>query len=125
MVDRAAVRNAADPEQVKRAARADRRRAEDQLTLWRWQLSTYEGRSVCAMWLGVLGVYRSVFNTHGGLMMYHSGRQDAGHELMAQLLEADPERYDLMEKEARDRKRRADATTDAAHTPPATEGEAR
>lgn len=121
MPERAAVRNAADPEQVKRAARADRRRGEEQLALWRWQLASYEGRAVCALWLGVLGVYRSVFHQHGALMNYNAGRQDAGHELMAQLLEADPEGYDRMEKEARERTRRAEATTDAAHTPRANE----
>lgn len=123
MSDRAAVKNAADPEQVKRAKRADRRREEEARARWQWQLSSYEGRAVMAALIASLGVYRSVYNAHGGLMAYYVGRQDAGHEVMAQLLEADPENYDRMEQEARARQRQADAATDAAHTSTTAQGE--
>lgn len=119
MSERATVRNAADSGQVKRAEAAERRLAALERALAIKQLATYEGRAFCAGWIRSLGAYRSVYDAHGGRMTYNVGRQDVAHELMARLIEADPVAFDLMEKEARDRQRKDDATTDAAHTPPA------
>ena len=117
---RAFVRNTADPQQVKSAARRERRQEIYELSLWKWQLSTYEGRAVAALWIRSLGVNRSCFDPHGGVQSMNIGRQNAGLELMANLIKADPEGYDRMEAEARIRQRKDDAETDAAHTPQVT-----
>lgn len=118
MGDGTVVRNAADPEQVRYAARRDRKRLKDEQAAHQGQLSTYEGRAFVAMWLRSLGVYRSVMETSARIY-YLAGRQDVGHELQAKLLDAAPEEYDLMEQEARARWRREQAEIEAAHTAPA------
>jgi hypothetical protein len=78
------------------------------------------------MWelLSQAGVYGSVWHA-SALIHYNAGRQDFGHELMAQLLDADEGAYDLMTKEARERAKRTAAEQDAAHTPPAGEQQER
>jgi hypothetical protein len=122
MSDRALVRNAADPAQVRRAARkADDTEADKRARL-RAVLQTALGRA--AMWdlLERAGVFRSIYDTSARIH-YNAGRQDFGHELMAALLDADEHAYLAMEAEARSRARRDNQSIDAAHTAPATGGQ--
>jgi hypothetical protein len=126
-IPRAQVRNAADPRQVKRAERVERERLEKFLENLRRVMLTTEGRAVMWELLERAGIYRSVFDPHGSLQSYKAGRQDFGHELIAVIHQAgdqgDGEHlFELMEREARLRKRLEDRATDAAHTPSVTTG---
>ncbi len=122
MDDRAEVRNAADPEQVRRAGRKMQRREDRVRATVRSVLGSDAGRAFCWELLERAGVFRSVFDPEPTRMSHNAGRQDFGHELIALLTSADEAGYLLMEREARERKRRDDRETDAAHTPPADGG---
>jgi hypothetical protein len=118
MGDRPAhVRNAGDVSDVKRAERAARRARERELTVTRAVMATVEGREFLRNQLELLGVFRSIWRPSAEIH-YLAGRQDAGHELMALLAEADEAAYLQMETEARERRRRADVEMDAGHTAP-------
>lgn len=112
----AEVRNAADPEQVKRAARREKSRESRREDITRAVLATQAGRAMFWYLLTNAGVFRSVFDRDAGLMAFNAGRQDFGHELMADLIAADPAAYELMEREARALAKQDRATTEAAHT---------
>lgn len=122
---RAEVKNAADPHQVRTAGRRIGRRELRFLTALRTVMGTPEGRLVFGDrghgLLARAGVYRSIWEASAKIH-YNAGRQDFGHELMAELLRADEGLYQLMETEARLLALRDDAETDAGHTPAATEG---
>lgn len=111
---RAHVRNAADPQQVKRAARKQREADEDRIAAIRVVLQTVEGRRVFWDLLSAAGVFRSIWHPSAEIH-YNAGRQDFGHEMMADLLLADEDAWELMQREARARQRQEDRETDAAH----------
>lgn len=117
---RAEGRNAADPRQVKRAGRLERDRAEQLRAHVVAVLTTESGRAVFWELLERAGVYRSIW-TPNSEIHYKAGRQDFGHELMALIVDASEEGYELMEREARARRKRDERSTDAAHTAPAEE----
>jgi len=83
------VANAADPQQVTKAAqlsrRVDRQFAESLLAV----LQTSEGRLVVWDLLGRCGINESVMHPSGSMTYYNSGRQDVGHELQALVLGLD------------------------------------
>lgn len=91
-----------DPKLAAQLERLERRRER------RWQqqlgevLETPAGRAVLWALIGRAGVFRSAFNTHGGLQSYNLGRQDFGHELIAEILKLGNEPYLAMEREGRD-----------------------
>jgi hypothetical protein len=120
MSDRAQVRNAADPEQVRRAARRDRRRADDRADLVKAQLSTYEGRRFVWEELARHGLYESI-TVQSSMIYALSGRRDAGLELLAEV-QQHADLFLLMQSEAIKRAERDDRETDAAHTPSAQSG---
>lgn len=103
-MSRVLVKNASDPQQVRRAERAERRAAAEQRAALRAVLDTPEGRRVFWGLLSDAGVYRSIWSPNAQIH-YNAGRQDFGHELQARLLEADENLYDLMAREARARAR--------------------
>lgn len=118
MADRPAhTRNAGDIGDVRRADRAAKRARERELTVTRAVLATVDGREFLRNQLEVLGVFRSIWRANAEIH-YLAGRQDAGHELMALLTEADEAAYLQMETEARERRKRADIETEAGHTAP-------
>lgn len=119
--DRADVRNAADEKQVSRAARKDRRKDAQRLAMTLAVLGTPEGRAFCWELLEKARVFESIWHPSAAIH-YNAGRQDFGHELMADLIKADERLYLQMETEARGRARRENAETDAAHTPAADTG---
>jgi len=114
--DRALVRNAADPRQVRFAQRKEREAAELERAALQAVMKTPEGRLVMWSLLERAGIFRSVWHPSAAIH-YNSGRQDFGHELMAQLVDLDEDLYQLMEREARARTRARNRETDAAHTP--------
>lgn len=115
MSERAWVKNAADPSQVRRAAR----KTEDVEALRRGRLravlQTVDGRALVWDLLERAGVFRSIYD-QSARIHYNAGRQDFGHELLAAALDADEDAYLVMEQEARARQRRDDRDTAAAHT---------
>ncbi len=127
MAPRPEVQNAADAEQVRGAGRRAARRRQRYYEAFRAVMETPAGRMVFGdREYGLLaraGVFRSVFNTHGGIQGTLIGRQDFGHEMMADLVTASEELYLLMETEMRALASRDASERDAAHTPRAAEGD--
>jgi hypothetical protein len=113
----ARVRNAGDSAEVKRAERAEKLARERALAVTREVLATVDGREFLRNQLETLGVFRSIWCPNAEIH-YRAGKQDAGHELMALLIEADGAAYLQMEAEARARRARADVDIDAGHTAP-------
>jgi hypothetical protein len=113
------VRNAADPQQVRRARSREKDRGAFERSCFLAVLQEEYGRAAMRLLLERFGVYRSVWDQSAQRVAYNAGRQDAGHELQAVLLEASEPLYQLMESEALARARREQVATDAAHTPPA------
>lgn len=121
--DRVQVRNAGDRRQVRAAGRLERVREERWIDNLREVMATPQGRIVMWELLRRAGIYRSVFNTHGSVQSYNVGRQDFGHELMAELLRLGDEPYLLMESEARMLEARENRAIDAQHQRSATSTE--
>lgn len=113
-MDRAQVRNAADPNQVRRAARRQQRLEALEHAAVKAVMSTEAGRLVMWSLLERCGIYASVW-TPSAEIHYRAGKQDMGHEIQALILEVDEDLYDLMAREARARKRQDDRATDASH----------
>ena len=116
MVDRAEVRNAADPQQVKRAGRRERDKRRRTTDALKATLATPAGRITLWTLLERAGIFGSIYRQSSEIY-YLAGRQDFGHELLASILEADEDGYLLMEREAREWARRDNAAIDAAATP--------
>lgn len=111
----ALVRNAGDPDQVKRAERHDKDRAKRFGETLKATLQHADGRALLWALIGRAKVNASVFSRDAVVMAYNSGRQDFGHELMAEIIGADASLYLRMEQEARDRDTRDEQAIDAAH----------
>lgn len=99
--DRAAVKNAADREQVTRAERAEKRIEERFQASLQAVMATPEGRLVLWSYLGRFGVYRGVYAESPQRMAFEAGRQQCGHDLLADLVRASDELYQVMEREMR------------------------
>jgi hypothetical protein len=121
MDTRAQSQNAADPRQVRRARRLAKHREERFITALRAVLETPAGRLVFGEreqgLLARLGAFRSAFHQSGSVTYYQIGRQDAGHELIALLVEASEDLYLEMEREMRALAKRDEETTAAAQSP--------
>lgn len=118
---RALVRNAGDPEQVRRAARKvhDReRRFADGL---RASLKHPEVRFVFAEILERAGIFKSVFDHSGSVMYFNEGQRQFGLKLWTWLEDADEQQAELMEQERRARRRADNREVDAIHNARATE----
>jgi hypothetical protein len=112
----AAVRNAADPQQVKHAARLERRRLQRKGAALTAVMKTYAGREFMWEHIGDCGVYASPFDNNGSRTYFNIGRSDVGRELIAQLVTTCPDEYLLMEREARAREATEQGEIDASHT---------
>lgn len=110
------MRNAADPQQVKGAARRQREADELRRAAYAAVMSTEAGRLVMWDLLDAAGVYRSVWSPNSEIH-YKAGQQDFGHLIMATLLETNEGLYELMGREARARAKKADTTAAAEQTP--------
>jgi hypothetical protein len=111
-VSRDLVRNAADPQQVRHAARKQREQEERFQASLRRVLAAPEGRVVLWSLLERAGIFRSIWDPSAKIH-YNAGRQDFGHEILALCLEADEELYQLMERDARAFAKRTDRETAA------------
>lgn len=93
------VTNAADKSQIKSAARKQRWSREKELNDVRVILSTKHGRRLWWRYLGRCGVFASTF-TGNNTTFFKEGERNIGLMLLADLNEAMPEAYALMQKEA-------------------------
>jgi hypothetical protein len=114
------VRNAASPRQIRNADRVEADQERLFAAALQETLRSEAGRLVLWGLLSKAGVYQSVWSP-GQEIHYLAGRQDFGHELLALIVGADEELYELMEREARLRARRLANATDAAHAQAATD----
>lgn len=121
MSDRALVKNAADPEQVKRAARKTRDREARFLEVLRASLSHVEVRAVFADILERAGLYATTFDQSQSVMAFNEGRRNFGLELRAALEQADERLTEVMDQERRARLRAEARENDAAFTKSAAE----
>lgn len=107
--------NAADPRQLRHAERKQKQQRERELADIRFVMSSAEGRRFNWSRLAKLGVFGSIWHP-SALIHYNAGKQDAGHELMADLLEASEELYLTMEREMRTFARRELNEAEAVRT---------
>jgi len=119
---RAHVRNAADPQQVRRAARKEKQVEERFTNALREVMGTAAGRLVLWELLSRAGVYRSIWVMTAEIH-YRAGQQDFGHMIQAEILKAGEDGYELMAREARLRAQREANETDAAHVSRAEQGD--
>ena len=92
------VKNAADPEQVKKAKEKEETLDDRRLNDIREVLNTVRGRRFYWRYLGICGVYRtSLADQHQ--IFYNEGMRNIGLQLLADVNEAAPEAYLLMLKE--------------------------
>ena len=108
------VRNAADRDQVKRAARRDVRQQDARRALIEHQLSTAQGRAFVWGELERHHLFESI-TVQSSMIYALSGRRDAGLELLAEV-ERFPELYLLMQTEAIQRAARDAREVEAGHT---------
>lgn len=109
------VKNAGDPRQVKTAELFEKRRIERHRNAVAAVLGSLEGRIVFAQLIRRAGVYRSIWHPSSEIH-YNAGRQDYGHELMAELVDVDENLYQLMEREEWAWAKREQASIEATHT---------
>lgn len=109
------VRDTSDARQVKYARRLERRREQLFRASLRAVMSTEAGRAVCWDFISRAGVFHSIWD-NSARIHYNAGRQDFGHEMMAEVLETDEALYLLMEQEARNRLKKEQREVDATHT---------
>lgn len=119
---RAQVRNAADPQQVRRAARKEKQLEERFTNALRDVMGSASGRLVLWELLSRAGVYRSIWVMTAEIH-YRAGQQDFGHMIQAEILKAGEDGYELMAREARLRAQREANETDAAHVSRAEQGD--
>jgi len=113
--ERALVRNAADPKQVRFAERMERRELERYQQALSTVMNTTEGRVVLCALVRRAGVYRSVWSPSAEIH-YKAGRQDYGHELMADLVTVNETAYQQMEREEWAWRKAQERSIDASHT---------
>lgn len=108
--DRALVRNAADPRQVKSAERKERDRREQELLDLRELLKTEFGRRFVWRVLGYCKLFSDVWDPSSRIH-FNAGLQHVGNWLTAEITAADEEAFFLMmrENQARIRKDQQDA----------------
>lgn len=108
-------RNAAQGQDVKNARRLERRREERNRQYLYAVMNTAAGRAFVWSWIGRLGVFGSIWEANARIH-YNAGRQDAGHELMAAVIDVAPDLWQLMETEARQQAKRDEAEVVATQT---------
>jgi len=101
MSERALVRNAGDPKQVKRAAKTERQIAVEEAGHLESVLTTYDGRALLWRILGHAGVYEQSYRgeaTHE--TSFQEGKRSVGNWLMAVICRDHLPSYHLMQTEA-------------------------
>jgi hypothetical protein len=92
------VQNAANEKQLKTAEVRGRLARDRELNEMRAILATKEGRRWVWRLMGRCKVFSSVYE-QSARIHYNSGQQDIGHYIMAEVMEADPDKFILMGQE--------------------------
>jgi hypothetical protein len=103
MTERSLVRNAADEEQVKDAARVERQREKDEGSRWLAVLSTKEGRAVVWQILGYCRMFET-FCGDSATLQFHEGSRNVGRVLWTKIEGIDPGIILTMMREAHQEK---------------------
>lgn len=98
--DRALVRNAADKKQVGTAAKREKLRREQELADLRALLELPEARRFLWRLMAHCKTFGSVFSDARELTTYNAGRQDVGHFVMSEIVEADQAKLLVMMTES-------------------------
>lgn len=97
------VKNAADEKQVKEANRKILSARRSELNEVRALLATAEGRKFLWRLLERCGVYKSSYDQSGSRVYFNEGRREVGLWVLAEIIEAEPEAYVSLMKEAKGR----------------------
>lgn len=100
MSQKVAVRNAADPEQVRKAKQRETFTRDDELNDLRAVLSLPAGRRVLWRLLGQTKAFEDVYDDSATRMAYNAGRQGFGHFIISEIGEAEPGAWIQMQREA-------------------------
>jgi hypothetical protein len=94
---RALVGNAADPKQVAEADKTERRGRMREIDDLKAILELPQGRRFLWRILGHAGVNQTVLGVNDARTNFNAGRQDVGHFVFGEIVEAAPQRYiDMM-----------------------------
>lgn len=91
MNEKVAVRNAADPEQVKAAGQAEKRVVNSYRDDLRWVMSTAQGRRLIAAILAQCGANRISFSDSDRITSFNEGSRNIALMLQADLEQACPD----------------------------------
>ena len=94
-------RSASNRKKVDNSRKYQKRKREAELNDLRKVLNSREGRNVFWRLLGEAQVFNSIWEPSAKIH-YNAGKQDFGHFVMSEILNADPEKYLLMTKEAQE-----------------------
>lgn len=107
--------NAGNPEDVKAAGRQERKIETRRRAQYKAVLATAEGRFVLWDLLCQTGMFESSYSQSSAIY-FNEGRRNVGLKLRADLELIDENAVEVMEREARNRRRADAAETDARHT---------
>lgn len=120
--DHALVKNAADPRQVKWAARKEKQREAEFIASVEAVMKTLEGRRVFGELLERAGLYKSSYDHSGSTTYFNEGRRNFGLEIQASLVQASEDLYIEMEREMRAMNRAIEREAIAVQSGAAPEG---
>lgn len=83
--------------QAEEAQSNERRKLE--LDQFKWLMSHKPGRAIVWRLLAKTGVYRTSFDTNGSRTFFNEGQRNIGLFVLAEVMEACPERFGEMQKE--------------------------
>ena len=96
------VKNTADEGQVKEAEAKVKRGRERELADLLFILSTVQGRRLIWRYLSRCGIFKTSFVEDSNRTAYNEGERMIGLNLLADVMEADPDSYLKMMKEAKE-----------------------
>lgn len=92
--------NAADEQQLADSKKRNKAGRDQELDDLRTVLGTPQGRRFYWRTLGECGIYRTSYTGSSNSTCFNEGKREIGLRLMADLMEAAPEKYILMQQEA-------------------------
>lgn len=114
--ERSLVQNAADKKQVEHAGRKEKRQRERDLDHIRAVLKTYDGRAVLWGFISYCGIYREPVDPRGDNQQRLIGMQRVGLYMIAEIEEASEDAYEMMKREAKQRRRNEQVEAEAVRT---------
>jgi hypothetical protein len=90
---RALVKNAADKGQVRAARKAARANAQQVAKDWVAVMETPEGKRIAWRLIGICRTFQTVYDMDSHRTAYFAGKQDVGHQLLAEIMAAHPKAF--------------------------------